>query len=263
MRRALVLGSGGGTGVAWSCGVLRGLTDEGLDVAGADRVIGTSGGALVGARLALGDPVDLLTDDLLAAPRAARLEPVALARLLGAQLWPARQQAVRWLGRTARRAASGQAAFVASLGAGLTGRAWPGRLGVVVTALDTGRGMLIDARDGLPLDRAVAASCAVPGVFPPVRLGDGWFFDGGLRSPANADLAAGADRVLVLAPLVGAVRRARRPSVQARGLARALVLAPAGAPGDVFDPRRFRPALAAGREQGRRAAGRVAELWGD
>jgi NTE family protein len=47
---------------------------------------------------------------------------------------------------------------------------------------------------------AVAASCAVPGVWPPVAIGDRRYMDGGTRSMANSDLAAGADRVLVVLP---------------------------------------------------------------
>jgi NTE family protein len=54
-RRALVLGGGGVTGIAWEAGVLAALADEGVDVRDADVVIGTSAGAVVGARL-LGDP---------------------------------------------------------------------------------------------------------------------------------------------------------------------------------------------------------------
>ena len=53
MTRALVLGGGGTTGIAWECGVLDALTDAGLDVDAADRVVGTSAGALVGAFLCL------------------------------------------------------------------------------------------------------------------------------------------------------------------------------------------------------------------
>lgn len=262
MRRTLVLGSGGGTGIAWQCGLLTGLTDEGLAVLGADRVIGTSGGALVGARLATGDTLAALHEEIRRAPRWGRLSRPALARLLVAQLVPDRRAAVRWLGRTSRPTSLlDEAAFVRLAGGPLAGRAWPERLGVVVTSVDTGRGALIGAGDGLPLDAAVAASCAVPGVFPPVSLGGRRFFDGGLRSPANADLAAGFDRVLVLAPLTGAVARRRRPSVQQGGLVRSLLLSPPGFVGDVFDPRRLTSAWAAGREQGRRAADRVAALW--
>ncbi len=56
---------------------------------------------------------------------------------------------------------------------------------------------------GWPLLDAVAASCAVPGVHPPITVGGRRLVDGGLRSPTDADLAAGCDRVLVVAPVGG------------------------------------------------------------
>jgi NTE family protein len=41
---------------------------------------------------------------------------------------------------------------------------------------------------------AVGASCAVPGVWSLVTLGERRFMDGGMRTIANADLAHGYDR---------------------------------------------------------------------
>ena len=49
MGRALVLGGGGITGIAWELGLLAGLRRNGVDVTGADLVVGTSAGAVVGA----------------------------------------------------------------------------------------------------------------------------------------------------------------------------------------------------------------------
>ena len=46
---ALVLGGGGVTGVAWEIGILSGLVEAGLDVTGADLVVGTSAGSVVAA----------------------------------------------------------------------------------------------------------------------------------------------------------------------------------------------------------------------
>lgn len=51
MTRALVLGGGGVTGIAWEVGVLQGLHERGLDLQAWDLVVGTSAGAVVGAKL--------------------------------------------------------------------------------------------------------------------------------------------------------------------------------------------------------------------
>ena len=58
--RALVLGGGGVAGVAWELGILRGLHDTGVDVRGADVIIGTSAGSVVGAQIASGTDLESL-----------------------------------------------------------------------------------------------------------------------------------------------------------------------------------------------------------
>ena len=58
--RALVLGGGGVAGVAWELGILTGLYDTGVDVRGADIVIGTSAGSVVGAQIASGTDLESL-----------------------------------------------------------------------------------------------------------------------------------------------------------------------------------------------------------
>ena len=61
-----------------------------------------------------------------------------------------------------------------------------------------------DADSGVALLDAVTASCAVPLVYPPITIGGRRYVDGGMRSITNADLAAGCDTVLVVAPFPGA-----------------------------------------------------------
>ena len=76
-----------------------------------------------------------------------------------------------------------------------------------MTAVDarTGQFVVFDAAGEAGLVDAVGASCAVPGVWPPVTIGNRRFVDGGVRSVANADLAAGYQRVVIVAPVtVGA-----------------------------------------------------------
>ena len=69
VKRALVLGGGGVTGVAWATGVVAGLARQGADLSLADRLIGTSAGAVVGAQLACGAAPEVLL--------AAQLNPAA------------------------------------------------------------------------------------------------------------------------------------------------------------------------------------------
>src|SRR6266567_7594556 len=54
MKRALVLGGGGITGIAWTTGILAGLAESGTDVTTADLILGTSAGANVAAQIGSG-----------------------------------------------------------------------------------------------------------------------------------------------------------------------------------------------------------------
>jgi NTE family protein len=58
---------------------------------------------------------------------------------------------------------------------------------------------------------AVAASCAIPGFFEPVRIDGARYVDGGAHSPTNADLVAGLglDLVIVSSPMSIAGNRVR------------------------------------------------------
>ncbi|MGW2626808.1 patatin-like phospholipase family protein [Micromonospora taraxaci] len=67
MQRALVLGGGGVTGVAWELGLLAGLVERGVPVTGADLVVGTSAGSVVGAQVCSGLPVRRFYEEQLAA----------------------------------------------------------------------------------------------------------------------------------------------------------------------------------------------------
>ena len=70
---------------------------------------------------------------------------------------------------------------------------------------------MVFGRDGSPhasVGQAVAASCAIPGVFAPVPIGGGRYVDGGAHSPTNLDVVRGEklDLVLVSSPMSAAGR---------------------------------------------------------
>jgi NTE family protein len=65
--------------------------------------------------------------------------------------------------------------------------------------------------DSGPLADVVLASCAVPGILPPVRIGDEHFIDGGIVNsiPVGRAVALGVKRIYVLQ--VGRLEQALRP----------------------------------------------------
>ena len=83
MTRALVLGGGGPLGFAWECGLIAGFAQAGVDLGEADYVLGTSAGALAGARLAGGVPSARLAEAMMDPPPsqiALDASPETLAR---------------------------------------------------------------------------------------------------------------------------------------------------------------------------------------
>ena len=273
--RALVLGAGGVTGVAWHLGMLRGLAAAGVDLTDADLVVGTSAGAFVGAQITSGAPLEDLYTNQLADARgepAARLGWPVLAGYAWAMLRSRSHLSFRRrLGAAARRRTAGEGQRRAVIAARLPAHTWPQRP-LRITAVDTVTGELVvfDRDSGVPLVDAVAASCAVPLVWPPVTIDGRRYMDGGMRSATNADLAAGYERVVVLAPLPRGA--GWLPSVSAhvadlrRGGAQVVVVSPDAAARaaigrNVLAPARRAAAARAGLAQAAAEADAVRRVW--
>ena len=197
------------TGIAWETGVLLGLRDEGVDLVGVDLIVGTSAGAAVGAQILSGTDLSELFARQLHPEHheiAAELDLDLLMRMFG-ELADGALDAAK-LARVGAHALAAdtvpEAARRAVIEHRLPSHEWPA-VPLRLTAVDvlTGAFEVFDAGSGVELVDAVAASCAVPGIWPPVTIGSRRFMDGGVRSPTNADLAAGIDAVVVLAPLTG------------------------------------------------------------
>jgi NTE family protein len=279
MTRALVLGGGGIAGIAWELGLLSGLAAAGIDVRDADLVVGTSAGSVVGTLLRTGTDLE--------EAHAAQLGPVpATERAVpfdGPSFFAAFAEALAGVsGQQEARARIGALALRAQtmpeserravIGARIGSPEWPDAR-LVVTAIDTADGefLAIDRDTGFPLLDAVAASCAVPGVYPPITIGDRRFMDGGLRTATNADLAAGHDRVLVVAPMAGMAGSPLGPSLDEElatlrrdgeahlVLADDTALAAFGT--NPLDPATRAPSARAGRAQAERIAEEVRSFW--
>ncbi len=277
-RRALVLGGGGVAGIAWETGVLAALEDAGVRLADADLVVGTSAGATVGAQLRSGTAPAVLLDrqrqgavgELVSDADMAEVQRQWARAVLAVPADPA--EARRRLAAVGLTVGDGQwAARRAVVAARLPSHRWPGR-DLVLTAVDgeSGELVVLDRTSGVDLVDAVAASCAVPGVWPAVPALGRRLVDGGIRSSTNEDLATGCDVVVVLAPSAGvdalltpevvAARRALRRSSRVLTVAADEASVAAFGPNSL-DPATRRPSADAGWAQGQRVAAEVGEVW--
>jgi len=291
--RALILGGGGPVGEAWESGVIAGLMEKSVDLSGADLIVGTSAGAIVGARLASRMPPANFIKAALARsdgtpphqrPDQTSFSPPPDLSFLADKLeemgtGKRSQQSIRAeIGQWAQKAHSvvSESQFLASYERRFPEKEWPSRA-YECTSVETTDGSLRvwNESSGVPLALAVASSCALPGVFAPVMINGHRYMDGGVRSVTNADLARGCKTALVLAPTLGPndtlAKRFTRPlkselqTLRANGC-KVEVVAPDPASLKAFgatlgDENKRAPALEAGRVEGRNKAGDIAKLW--
>lgn len=285
--RGLVLAGGGLAGIAWETGVLCGIADESPAAARlllqSDVVVGTSAGAAVGAQLGSGCSIEELFARQVA-PTSAEIDPgvdieriteLFLAALDGP---PGGGTSGGIAGRLQRIGAVALATETVPeavrrqvIAQRLPSHEWPDRV-LRLTAIDTATGELVvfDRDSGVGLVDAVAASCAVPGAWPPVTIAGRRYMDGGVGSAVNLGVADDCDAAVVLVP-----SGADAPSPFGPGPAgeiaafagRALAVyadddALAAFGPNPLDPRCRIPSAEAGRAQGRREAAAVAQFLG-
>ena len=140
---------------------------------------------------------------------------------------------------------------------------WPDR-DLRITAIDVATGELVvfDSSSGVALVDAVAASCAVPGTWPPVTIGERRYMDGGVGSSVNTAVAADCATAVVLVPAGRfapvAVRCDTAAEIADFGARTFAVFADeaslAAFGPNPLDPRCRVPSAVAGRAQGRRVA---------
>ncbi|CAB4332084.1 MAG: patatin-like phospholipase family protein [Actinobacteria bacterium] len=277
MPKALVLGGGGVAGIAWELGVLDALATTGVDLTTADRIVGTSAGSAVGAQLRTGESLDsLCARQLVPAEQSAELQVESSLDSLIEQFAacfegaPNALEVRRRLGAVALGAPTvEEAARIAVIESRLSSHEWSERE-LLVTAVDafTGEFRVFDKNSGVSLVSAVTASCAVPGIWPPVTIGDTRFIDGGVNSGSNADLAEGCEVVVIIAPFAGGFGptvEVEAEALRSTGAIVEVIAADAQATEafgtNVLDPATRVPSLREGRRQGALEALRIAKVW--
>jgi predicted acylesterase/phospholipase RssA len=236
-RIGLALAGGGPLGAIYEIGVLSALAESlrGVDFNEAEVYVGVSAGSFIAAGLANGyTPQDLSRLFIEDTHSEDRFDPALLLR-------PALREYLRRMASLPPLVAEAAWAYLTRPGDALgalerLGRALPTglfdgeqidrylsrifagpgrtndfrrlrhRLYVVAAELDTGDSVAFGGPgvDHVPISRAVQASSALPGLFPPVDIGGHYFVDGALRKTLHASvaLAHGVDLLICVNPLV-------------------------------------------------------------
>jgi NTE family protein len=211
-RLALVLAGGGVAGIAWETGFLLGICDESPSAASklldADVLLGTSAGSTVAAQISGGVGLADLFERQMTAESFEILPDVGVNELLDLFEEAATQrdltvtQRLQLIGKHALSAGTVSEDVRRSVIAKrLPSDDWPDRP-LMITAIDadTGERVVFDRHSGVGLVDAVAASCAVPGVWPCVTIGTRRYMDGGVGSSANLDVVRDVGTIVMLAP---------------------------------------------------------------
>ncbi|BBY82250.1 patatin-like phospholipase family protein [Mycolicibacterium pulveris] len=279
MKRALVLAGGGLAGIAWETGILTGIADESPQTAKAlvesEVLVGTSAGSAVAAQLSSGLSLAALYQRQ-TAPMSAELSPGAgvddiTELFLTAITQPGtKAEQLQRIGAVAASTPTVPEPVRREVIAHrLPSHRWPDRH-LRISAIDIATGELVafDRTSGVELVDAVAASCAVPGVWPPVTIGDRRYMDGGVGSSVNMVLAADCDVAVVLVPQGESTPAPFGVSTSEEigafdGAAFAVFADGASLRAfgkDPLDPRCRIPSASAGRRQGRRVASEIADF---
>jgi predicted acylesterase/phospholipase RssA len=236
-RIALALAGGGPLGAIYEIGALCALDDtlDGLDLNACGHYVGVSAGGFIAAGLANGiTPRALCESFIEGRPRLDGFDPAwlmrpawgeiaqrlrAMPQLVGGAAWvwlvqgKAFTQAIERLGAALPTGVLDNESIHTEIerlfsreGRTNDFRQLRARLTLVATALDTGEAAPFGQPgwDEVPISRAIQASAALPGLFPPVLIGGRHYVDGALKKTLHATVALdeGVDLLLCVNPLV-------------------------------------------------------------
>lgn len=238
-RMALALAGGGPLGAVYEIGAVMALSEalDGFDFNDLDVYVGVSAGGFIAAGLASGlspsylyrmfidsdsaevpfEPGMLLKPAFGEYARRGATVPALLFESLREYLRsPLRQGFLASFQRLSRAIPTGMfnsagiEEFLSRLFSlpGLSNDFRHGRrrLFLVATDLDSGSAVAFGTpgHDKTPISRAVQASAALPGLFPPVEIEGRWYVDGALKKTLHASVALkeGAQLVICINPLV-------------------------------------------------------------
>lgn len=208
MTKALVIGGGGITGMAWEAGILAGLMEKGIQLNHADTVLGTSAGSFISALLLNNYDMKAYYQYLSQHKDendTAELTPDLYKRWVAAVVDGGDDQIKvgKMFGQIAEdfKPTISPEQRKAAVKVRLRDSEWQPQLNVTALDIETGQLNIFSEKDGISLMDAVMASGAVPGIWPYVEYNGRKYMDGGFVNSANTLAVSSAEEIIVIAPL--------------------------------------------------------------
>ena len=202
--RALVLGGGGLVGIAWQTGLLTGLREAGLDLADAEVILGTSAGSVVGALVASRTDVTAVQARMAAVAELVGAEQLAagfqnfMTAVWQVDLETNPEQGLRSIAKAAEGTKTIDERAYLGLYEAFADLPWPSAYHCTAVDAETGELVVWGPESGVPLQNAVASSCAVPMIYPTVTLKGRRYIDGGIANHLNPAAAPRTDRMIAI-----------------------------------------------------------------
>lgn len=205
LNGAIVLGGGGSLAIGWQLGYLYALEKEGIDIRNADLVIGTSGGAQAATGITSTKSWEEIFNEQIE-PKSNEEPPQQNMEAVVARYSEIAQKSnnpKEWIENYSAFALEenkfDESEHINRLKHRIKVESWPQNL--MITAIDAqeSKRAVFTKASNVDIYRAMASSGSLPGVWPATSIDGKKYYDGGCHSMENADLAEGANKVLILA----------------------------------------------------------------
>ena len=205
LEYAIVLGGGGSLAIGFELGYLSGLSEKGIDIRNAELVIGTSGGAQAGTSIASNQSWDEIYDNQIA-PKSDEAPPVDdMTEIFKRykEIEESSNTPKEWIKNYSLYALEdhkfNEMVHINRLKNRIQVTEWPESLMITAVNANKDERVALTKEDHVDLHRAMASSGSLPGVWPATTINGEKHFDGVCHSMENADLAKGAQKVLIMA----------------------------------------------------------------
>ena len=206
MKKALILGGGGAVGNAWETAILTTLIEHGVTLADVDIVVGTSAGSIVGSKLA--SNMELAGKDHSNTFPYPSNGPDIESLMAVFKLWTSVDSMDRETAKQIAQIASNantisEQEWIALVAHSISDE-WPEKDLRICTVNATNGSFEVFTKDnGVSLRQVIASSCAIPGMFPLIKVADSQYMDGGVNSGTNAHVVIEdqLDIALIIAPI--------------------------------------------------------------